>query len=96
MKFRKWLVIPAVMLIAALIAIPVFAAIQNAVLVEETIPLGGGPIGSVYGVGSSPVRDTFYAAGRNWLFYMDYDGADSDLVYTSAVPGEPWATPTIH
>lgn len=95
MKIKKWLVIPAVILMALLIAVPVFAAIMAANVVDTALPNVVPGLGSTYGTGAAPVRDTFYAAGRNWLFYVDYDGANSDLVYTSAVPGEAWATPTV-
>lgn len=94
---RRWLSIALAVVIGLLISFPILAASQaQPTLIRQGLPVGGLPT-SVYGVGSSPINDTFYAQGRNWLFYMNYDSVadDSDLVYTSAEPGGTWETPVV-
>jgi hypothetical protein len=42
------------------------------------------PIDTVDGISTVPARNSFYAEGRYWLFYLNHD---TDLVYTSSATG---------
>lgn len=93
MNKRLRLLVVFLLVMVLLIPTVIYAATQAPVLIEEGLPIL--VTNSPYGIGTMPVRQTFYAAGRNWIFYLDYDGASSDLVYTSAVPGTAWAANTM-
>lgn len=97
---KAWLKRGIIILILAVMFIlptAIYAAFAAANLIEEGMPDGLTPLGSESGVGNQCLHQSFYAAGRNWLFYMDYDAVNltNDLVYTSAIPGQAWSTPTI-
>lgn len=69
------LVFPVSMIYAATLASP--ATISNT-LTNDTYD----------GINTMPARNTFYAAGRHWIFYVD---EDTDVVYESSTYGYNWS-----
>jgi len=90
---RKWMWALGLLAVLCLIAVPVSAAVMQAMTVTSDIEPVLANVGSYYGVCPQPYTNTFYAQGRNWLFYLT-EGEASDLVYTSAEPGEEFDSPT--
>jgi len=74
---KIFLAVLVIALLTVFTAIPVLADTQTPLEVDTGLPIVGG-------VGSDPYTDTFYAAGRVWVFYLN---GDSDICYKSAVPG---------
>lgn len=98
MRSRLTRTLLPVLLIILVLSPPLIAlaATMSANLVTDSLPLVGGFTTSPYGIGTSSVRQTFYADGRNWIFYIHNTAIGvSDLYYTSAQPGSEWETPTL-
>lgn len=85
-KLRKVLKLSGLLLLIIVLAFPVSAVLANwlnppASIVTD-LAIGANP-SSVYGMTFQPDRQTFYAAGRHWIFYINND---SDFVYKTALP----------
>ena len=78
---RKWLKRIGLIMLVAILALPISVVVANwlnppASIVTD-LAIGLNP-SSVYGMTFQPDRQTFYAAGRHWIFYIN---DDSDFVY---------------
>jgi len=82
---KRWMKRIAILGLVAILALPVSVALANwlnppAAIVND-LAIGANP-SSVYGMTFQPDRQTFYAKGRHWIFYINND---SDFVYKTAL-----------
>lgn len=82
---RKWLKRIGLITLVAILTLPISVVLANwlnppATIVSD-LAIGANP-SSVYGMTFQPDRQTFYAVGRHWIFYINND---SDFVYKTAL-----------
>jgi hypothetical protein len=82
---KNWMKRLAVIGIAVILALPVSVALANwlnpPATIVSNLAIGLNP-SSVYGMTFQPDRQTFYAVGRHWVFYINND---EDFVYKTAL-----------
>jgi len=83
----------AFLISAIILFIPVaFVSALHAVVIEDNAPSA---LGADVSVGSTFQRDTFYASGRAWVFYVGYDiGLAPHVYYRSSTNGVAWLAKT--
>ena len=84
-NWAKWVKRSLVVLLAVTLILPTSIALANWLGTPATIVsdlADGGLPASTYGITMQPDKQTFYAAGRHWIFYIN---DDSDFVYKTAL-----------